>query len=102
MRVIKPATIKAYAMRHRDAREALSQWLKAIEVAQWKSIQEVRHAFPHADAVRVASGSVVTVFNIKGNAYRLIVAIHYNTGKVFIREFMTHAQYDNQEWRQRH
>jgi len=33
---------------------------------------------------------------------RLIVAIHYNTGRVYIRDFMTHAQYNSQAWKNRH
>jgi mRNA interferase HigB len=39
------------------------------------------------------------VFNICGNAYRLICAIHYNTGKVFLLRFLTHAEYDKDRWK---
>lgn len=41
----------------------------------------------------ILSGNRV-VFNIKGNRYRLIVKIHYNTGIVYIRFIGTHAEYD--------
>lgn len=47
----------------------------------------------------VRSGRSVTIFNIAGNAYRLITAIHYNSGKVFVLRFMTHAEYDRQTWK---
>jgi mRNA interferase HigB len=41
----------------------------------------------------------VTCFNIRGNDYRLITAIHYNLGKVFVLRFMTHAKYDKGRWK---
>ena len=47
----------------------------------------------------VKSGRVVTVFNLCGNHYRLIVAIHYNTQLVFILRFFTHAEYDKDAWK---
>jgi mRNA-degrading endonuclease HigB of HigAB toxin-antitoxin module len=34
------------------------------------------------------------VFNIKGNAYRLVTALAYNTGIVFVKFIGTHAEYD--------
>jgi mRNA interferase HigB len=102
MRVIKPATIKGYWARHRDARPALVEWLQRVESARWSNLNEVRRLYPHADAAKVASGATVTIFNIKGNAYRLITAIHYNTGRVFIRDFLTHAQYSGNQWKERH
>jgi len=43
----------------------------------------------------------LTVFNIGGNKYRLIVAIHYNRRKVHIREVLTHAEYDRNDWKRR-
>ena len=40
-----------------------------------------------------------TVFNVGGNKYRVIVVIHYNREKVYIREVLTHAQYDKELWK---
>ena len=42
----------------------------------------------------VASGNTVTVFNIGGNKYRLVVAVSYRRGSVFVRFVGTHAEYD--------
>ena len=102
MRVIKPGTIMEYCARHPDARSSLVRWLADAEAARGRNIDDVRRTFPHADAASVASGATVTIFNIKGNKYRLIVAIHYNRGVVFIRDFMTHAQYSKGKWKERH
>lgn len=102
MRVIKPATIRGFWSVHRAARAPLEQWLIAAQAAHWRSIDDVRRTYPHADAARVASGATVTIFNIKGNAYRLITAIHYDSQIVFIRDFMTHAEYSRNKWKERH
>jgi mRNA interferase HigB len=67
--------------------------------AVWKSLVDTRKTFPHADQVTVASNRTVTVFNIGGNNYRLITAIHYNTKIVYILRFLTHAQYDKDAWK---
>ncbi len=44
-------------------------------------------------------GSPLQVFNVCGNNYRLICAIHYDTGKVFLLRFLTHAEYDKDRWK---
>ena len=49
----------------------------------------------------VASLRPVTIFNISGNAFRLITAIHYDTGKVFVLDFLSHANYDKEHWKTR-
>jgi mRNA interferase HigB len=41
----------------------------------------------------------LTVFNIGGNKFRLIAAIHYNRKKLYIRHILTHADYDRNTWR---
>src|SRR2546427_4140044 len=58
------------------------------------ALTDVRKTYPHADA---AEG--YTVFNIKGNAYRLIVTINYQTGRIFIRHVLTHEEYTRGRWK---
>jgi mRNA interferase HigB len=99
VRVIKPTRIKAYASEYPDAGEALLRWLDHAERADWNNLNEVRQTFSHADAVFVKSGSTATVFNVRGNCYRLITAIHYNTGRVYILRFLTHAEYNKDKWK---
>jgi mRNA interferase HigB len=74
-------------------------WLRIARKVSWANIQEVRRTLASADGVVVASGRTVTVFNIGGGNYRLIVAIHYNTGMIFVLRFMTHAEYDKMKWK---
>jgi mRNA interferase HigB len=99
MRVIKPTRVKEYAKVYPDAAEALLNWLKAARLADWHSIQDVRTMYPHADAVVVTSGHVVTIFNVRGNNYRLITAIDYKYAIVYILRFLTHKEYDKNKWK---
>ena len=93
MRIIKPATVKNWASRHGDAAEALERWMTLIEDAERKNLVEMRAVFSSADEVTVESGRRVVVFNIGGNKYRLIAAVHYNTQIVYAMRFMTHMGY---------
>ena len=62
--------------------------------------------FPDFDDLRATFASAdfvggLTVFNIGGNKYRLIAAIHYNRRKVFIRAVLTHIEYDRGNWKRK-
>lgn len=99
MRIIKLTTLDEFAEAHAASAAGLTHWETITRPARWKNLAQTRASFPHADLVKVRSGRQVTVFNIKGNAYRLITAIHYNTGKVFILSFLPHAAYDKEAWK---
>ena len=99
MRIIKRATLAAYWERNRQAKIGLLHWHKVAKSARWTCLQDVRAVFPSADAVKVKSGRTVVVFNIGGNKYRLITAIHYNLQKVFTLMVLTHGQYDQGKWK---
>jgi mRNA interferase HigB len=89
MNVIKKKTLDGYAAIYTDAAEQLGAWRKIFEKTDFKDIHSVRTVLPTADFV-----DPYTIFNIKGNSYRLITIIHFRYKRVYIRNFMTHAEYD--------
>jgi len=99
MRVITLKRLREFAQRHPDAAEPLQNWYRLFREAKWENLQEVRRVYPHADAVTVASGKTVTVFNICGNKYRLIAAIHYNRQRVYVLRLLRHAEYSRDFWK---
>jgi mRNA interferase HigB len=101
MRIIKRARLREFWARYPEAEGALESWMKLAKAAAWRSLVDVRHSYPSADGVLVKGGRVATVFNIHGNRYRLITVIHYNRGIVYIRDFLTHDEYDRGKWKER-
>jgi mRNA interferase HigB len=99
MRIITRKRLREFAQRYPGAAEPLQKWHDLVREAEWQSLQDVRRVYPHADAVTVASGNTVTVFNIGGNKYRLIAAIHYNTQRVYVLRLLTHADYSKDFWK---
>jgi mRNA interferase HigB len=102
MRVIKPSTLKEYYTKHADAEGWLKAWFMVATKSQWQNLQDIRETYKKTDAIKAESGSIVTIFNVKGNNYRLIVAIHFNTQRIYVRDFMTHEEYNSQRWKKRH
>jgi mRNA interferase HigB len=101
MRVIKPGRIREYAKLHPCAKASLEAWLKSAQAAFWRSLADVRKTWRSADQVKVGSGRTVLVFNIAGNAFRLIVAAHFNRNLLFALMFLTHAEYNKNRWKEK-
>jgi mRNA interferase HigB len=101
MKVIKPLRVREYARAHAGAATNLDRWIALTKFAIWTDFKDVKSTFGGAaDAVRVDSGRIVVVFNISGNKFRLVTAIHYNVAKVFVLRFLTHAEYSKGKWKQ--
>ena len=94
MHVISRKALRAFWAQHPDSEKPLSRWFKIMRQTQFGSFAALCHTFPSADKV----GEFV-VFNIAGNKHRLIVSIHFNRGKVYIRHVLTHQAYDRGGWR---
>lgn len=90
MRVIAVSTLRAFWECHRNAEQPLKAWYDEARRAQWLTPQDIRDHYASASFV----GSNRVVFNIKGNDYRLIVAVAYRFQAVYIKFIGTHAQYD--------
>lgn len=92
MRVISVRTLKEYWEKsgNADAEQPLRAWYAEAKEAEWESPNDIKDQFHTASVV----GKNRVVFNIKGNKYRLIVAIKYNFKIVYIRFVGTHKEYD--------
>ncbi len=94
MHIISEKALRDFWAIHPDAEKPLREWHRTVEHAEWVKFADVRDVYRSADQV-----GKFTVFNIGGNKYRLIVAIHYNTAKVYVLRFTTHAEYDAEHWK---
>ncbi len=99
MRIVKEAFLVQAAKEYPKAAAYLETWRKIVRAAAWQSLLDVRRAYPSADAVRIESGRQVFVFNVCGNDFRLLVAIHFNRQIVFTLRIMTHAEYSKGKWK---
>ena len=94
MNTISLKEIHAFVKVHSDSEASLTASYKIARKAQWRSLQEVRQVYPHADLV-----GRYTVFNIKGNHYRLIAEVNYKYQQILIREILTHKEYAKDRWK---
>ena len=94
MLVISRKRLREFWAVHRDAEGPLRAWFAVARAVTWRSFSDLRRTIPTADGV----GRCV-VFNIGGNKYRLIAAIHFNRGKLYVRRVLTHAEYDRGGWK---
>jgi mRNA interferase HigB len=94
LHVISSKKLLEAAEKHGDLSGPLDVWFRIAKRAEWKNLIDVRGVFPTADVA-----GKFTVFNVKGNAYRLVTEINYETGRIFLRHVLTHAEYSKEGWR---
>jgi mRNA interferase HigB len=99
MRVISAKALREFYDHHRDAQSPLQAWLKQMEGCHAKGLPELKRLFGSVDYLSVKKRDL-HIFNIGGNKYRLITAVHFNSQMVFIRHVLTHADYDAGGWKQ--
>jgi len=99
MELVNVTAIERFARKHRDAARWLANWADIAHAAGWQNLQQVRRQFPSADGVPLKSRVVVTVFNIKGNEYRLLAVIHYSVQRIVILDVLTHEEYQRGRWK---
>ena len=94
MHIITRKRLNDFAAKHPDSTDALERWYRIVKKTDFSDFVVLRKIFPSADQVNQK-----TVFNIGGNKYRLITAIHYNRRKIYIRHVLTHSEYDRNGWK---
>lgn len=94
MRVISNRRLVAFSEQFPDADEALQAWRKIIEKSEIEHFAQLKAMFNSVDLV---GGKFV--FDIRGNRYRLVCGINFKTQCCYIREVMTHTEYDRGKWK---
>jgi mRNA interferase HigB len=96
VRIIARKTLRDFVESLRGSKDqkvvksALDSWFHEVQGSEWHTPADVTRAYANASIV----GNDRVVFNVKGNAYRLVVAVDYRRQIVFIKWLGTHAQYD--------
>ncbi len=96
MRIIARRTLREFVdslkgrKDQKAVKAALDAWFAEVSKAKWKSSEDIRKL--HATASIVSSERVV--FNIKGNDYRLVVAVDFEKSIVWIKWLGTHKACD--------
>ena len=90
MRIIALSTLRLFWEKHPDAEMSLRNWYAEASRANWRTPADIKAAYRNASFT--ANNRVV--FNVKGNDYRLGVAVHYDRGQMYVRFVGAHRQYN--------
>lgn len=94
MHLISIQNLRTDAAKYPDIKKHIDNWYATVKKAKWQNLEEVRKIYRDAEAV-----GNFTVFNIKGNDYRLIVGINYEDQAIFYKYLLTHAEYNKDKWK---
>ena len=94
MKLISNKMLREFAALHPFAEQPLQDFRRLIEHGSYASFAQLKATFASVDKVGERY-----VFNIGGNKYRLIAAIAFQVGLVWVKAVLTHEQYDKGEWK---
>jgi mRNA interferase HigB len=94
LRIISKRQLRDFAAKYPRATDSLRHWANVVQSSAWKNPAEMKATFRAADIVETR-----TVFDIGGNNYRLIAFVHYRAQIVYIKDVLTHAEYDRGDWK---
>ena len=90
MHLVSVPPLLAFIKKHPASKQAVLTWGDEIKKAQWKHPSDIKNQFATASILK----SRRVVFNLKGNDYRVVVAVAYNMGFVYVKFIGTHEEYD--------
>ena len=73
---------------------AILSWYRLMKLSTFGDFAALRNTFPGVDKI-----GRLFVFNVAGNHLRIVAAVHFNRGKIYIRDILTHAEYDEGKWK---
>jgi mRNA interferase HigB len=94
LRIISKRRLREFWEDNPDAESPLRFWHSVSKRVIWGNPAEMKRDFPSADVV-----GKCTVFDIKGNDYRLIVKIEYAKQTIYIKHVLSHKEYGKEKWK---
>lgn len=94
MRIVSKKRLRQFWEKHPAAEMSLRGWYGVVKGKHWDTFADVRKTFNSVDLYERCH-----IFNVGGNKYRIIAAIHYNTQTVFIRHVLSHEEYSRGTWK---
>ncbi|MFQ5965531.1 MAG: type II toxin-antitoxin system HigB family toxin [Candidatus Scalinduaceae bacterium] len=94
MHVITRKRLLDFSNKHPKVYEPLDRWYRIVKLNDFDSFSNLQKMFPHADQI-----GRLTVFNIGGNKFSLITYIVYDKKRIYIRNILTHKEYDKGKWK---
>lgn len=95
MHVISKKKLRDFWERHASSKSALEEWFKVLRNTRYSMWAELKRTFGD----KVDKVGKYIVFDVGGNKCRVITVIHFNRAKVYIREVLTHSEYDREKWK---
>jgi mRNA interferase HigB len=94
MHLISAGKLRAASAAYPDVEEVIKSFYKKVKKSTWQNLIDVQQDYRDAEAV-----GEFTVFNIKGNKYRLILDINYTDQLAYFKYFLTHSEYNKDKWK---
>ena len=94
MKLISNGVLREFAQVHADAEQPLQDFRYLVEKGTYTNFAQLKATFASVDKVGERF-----VFNIGGNKYRLVAAIAFQAGLVWVKAVLTHKDYDKGEWK---
>ncbi len=94
MHLIAITNLRKEAGAYSDVKKQIESWYAVVKKANWQNLEQVKQTYKDTEAV-----GNFTVFNLKGNKYRLIVGMDYQNQIVYYKYLLTHAEYNKNKWK---
>ena len=94
MKLISNRALREFSTLHPQADSALQGWRRVIEKNRFANWSELKEVFNAVDKV-----GELAVFNIGGNKYRLIAYVRFERQIVYVKDVLTHREYDKGAWK---
>jgi mRNA interferase HigB len=94
MWVITEKRLRDFYGKHPNSKTAILSWRRLMKRGQFKDFNALKRVFASADYTKG-----LVVFDIGGNNYRIVADVVYKKGRVYIKEVLTHSDYD--KWNKR-